>query len=111
MLDEPTNHLDISGIAWLQRTLQEDFADMTVLLVSHVRSFLNQVAQEIVLFRNRALEYFRGNYDHYEQSQEEKAAFAERMQDAIDRKKAQLEASIQQNVALAQEPPPTDPRR
>ena len=92
---------------------------MTDFLVSHVRSFLNQVVQEIVLFRNRSLQYFRGNYDHYVQSQEEKAAFAERMQDAIDRKKAHLEASIQQNVALAQVPlpqaragaPPTSPAR
>ena len=33
--------------------------------------------------------------------QTEKAAFAERMQDSIDRKKAHLEASVQRNVALA----------
>ena len=110
LLDEPTNHLDISGIAWLQRTLQEDFADMTVLLVSHVRSFLNGVVQDTILFRNRTLEYFRGNYDHYLQCQEEKAAFAERMQDSIDRKKAHLEASIQLNVALALVPAPPPPQ-
>ena len=65
LLDEPTNHLDIAGIAWLQRALEEDFADTTILLVSHVRPFLNRVVQEVVLFRNRSLEYFRGNYDHY----------------------------------------------
>jgi ATP-binding cassette, subfamily F, member 3 len=81
LLDEPTNHLDISGIAWLEHTLLEDFSEMTVLLVSHVRSFLNSVAQETIVFRNRSLEYFRGNYDHFLQSQEEKAAFAERMQE------------------------------
>ncbi len=56
----------------------KNFADMTDFLVSHVWSFLNQVKQKTILFRNRALEYFRGNYDHYELSQEEKAAFAEK---------------------------------
>jgi ATP-binding cassette, subfamily F, member 3 len=80
LLDEPTNHLDISGIAWLEYTLQEDFSEMTVVLVSHVRSFLNNVAQETIVFRNKFLEYFRGNYDHFLQNQEQKAAFKERAQ-------------------------------
>ena len=92
LLDEPTNHLDISGISWLQRKIKKDFCHMTIVLVSHVRSFLNYVADETIVFKNQRLEYFKGNYDFFIQQQEEKAAFAARYQSKLDRKKANMQA-------------------
>jgi len=52
LLDEPTNHLDIPAIQWLEKQLQ-DFRG-AVVVITHDRSFLQQVA-------NRILEIDRGN--------------------------------------------------
>ena len=101
LLDEPTNHLDIKGISWLRKTLKQKFDDVTILFVSHNKGFLNDVADNIVLFKNQKLEYFKGNYDTYIQAQEEKQLFNERMQDVLDRKKAHVESSVQRNLKIA----------
>jgi ATP-binding cassette, subfamily F, member 3 len=39
MLDEPTNHLDLVALIWLEKYIQQ--LDITVLIVSHARDFLN----------------------------------------------------------------------
>jgi ATPase subunit of ABC transporter with duplicated ATPase domains len=48
LLDEPTNHLDLNALIWL-----EDYVaclDITVIIVSHAREFLNAVCDEIIHF-------------------------------------------------------------
>ncbi|KAI3656862.1 hypothetical protein MP638_001573 [Amoeboaphelidium occidentale] len=98
LLDEPTNHLDIAGVFWLQKVLtSEIFQGVTILMVSHNRSFLNAVAQSIVWFKNQRLEYYKGNYDTFLQTIQEKEQFAERYQSALDKKKATLEKSLIQS--------------
>lgn len=37
----------------------------TLLIVSHDRSFLNEVAQEILYLHNQIIESFRGNYENF----------------------------------------------
>jgi ATP-binding cassette subfamily F protein 3 len=39
MLDEPTNHLDLVALIWLEKYIMN--LDITVLIVSHARDFLN----------------------------------------------------------------------
>jgi ATP-binding cassette subfamily F protein 3 len=39
MLDEPTNHLDLVALIWLEKYIMA--LDITVLIVSHARDFLN----------------------------------------------------------------------
>jgi ATP-binding cassette subfamily F protein uup len=46
LLDEPTNHLDLAGIRWLEELLEE--ALCAIVIVSHDRYFLENVANEIV---------------------------------------------------------------
>lgn len=46
LLDEPTNHLDINGILWLEDILKN--ARFSFILVSHDRSFLNNVCNNII---------------------------------------------------------------
>ena len=55
---QPTNHLDLEAVLWLQSYLQT--YQHTVLLVSHDRSFLNEVCTDVMLFKNLRLTYFRG---------------------------------------------------
>jgi ATP-binding cassette, subfamily F, member 3 len=61
MLDEPTNHLDLESLQWFQSYLR-DYAG-AILMISHDRSFLNELATHIVEIRQRKLVRYRGNYD------------------------------------------------
>jgi ATP-binding cassette, subfamily F, member 3 len=82
LLDEPTNHLDIEAIEWLENYLKEWGG--AVLLVSHDRYFLDQVASAIWEM-SPTLEIFHGNYSAYLQQR------AERYQRQLEEYQAQME--------------------
>jgi ATP-binding cassette subfamily F protein 3 len=63
LLDEPTNHLDLESLVWLQSYLSTYSG--AILLISHDRSFLNEVADRMVEIDQRKLISYRGNYDEY----------------------------------------------
>jgi ATP-binding cassette, subfamily F, member 3 len=63
LLDEPTNHLDLESLVWLQSYLRNYTG--AILLISHDRSFLNALAEQIVDIDQRKLLCYRGNYDSY----------------------------------------------
>jgi ATP-binding cassette subfamily F protein 3 len=63
LLDEPTNHLDIPACEALQEVL-EDFSG-TILLVSHDRFLLDQLATQIWELRGERLHVFRGGYREF----------------------------------------------
>lgn len=48
LLDEPTNHLDLVALIWLEQYVCQ--LDITVVIVSHARDFLNMVVDEIIEF-------------------------------------------------------------
>ncbi len=63
ILDEPTNHLDIDTIEWL-----EDFLDrlqLTLLLVTHDRYFLDNVCDTIFELDNHQLFHYKGGFHYY----------------------------------------------
>ncbi len=62
LLDEPTNHLDISAVEWLESFLKD--WPGAIVIVSHDRYFLDQVATSIYEM-TPALETYRGNYSAY----------------------------------------------
>lgn len=63
LLDEPTNHLDIDSKEILEDALKN--YEGTVLVISHDRYFLNQVANKILELTEDGLSEFMGNYDYY----------------------------------------------
>ena len=63
ILDEPTNHLDILMTQWLEKYLQEFRGGL--LVVSHDRSFLDNVAVRILEMEGGKLQSFKGNYTRY----------------------------------------------
>jgi ATP-binding cassette subfamily F protein 3 len=70
LLDEPTNHLDIPAKEMLEEAIQN--YDGTVVVVSHDRYFISQVANKIVELRDGELRLYRGDYHYYlEKIQEE----------------------------------------
>ncbi|XP_048750945.1 ATP-binding cassette sub-family F member 3-like [Ostrea edulis] len=70
LLDEPTNMLDMKAIIWLENYLQT--WKSTILVVSHDRSFLNSVATDILHLHNGAIDNYRGNYESFNKTREER---------------------------------------
>ena len=68
LLDEPTNHLDIPTLEWLETYLES--YDGTVILVSHDRYFLDQVANVTAEIERGKLSLFHGNYSFYLEEKE-----------------------------------------
>jgi ATP-binding cassette subfamily F protein 3 len=72
LLDEPTNHLDIASAEQLEEAL-EDF-DGTLLMVSHDRYFLDNVADRIFELHDGRITEYEGNYTDYLQYKTEHAS-------------------------------------
>jgi len=70
LLDEPTNHLDIASCQVVEKMLT-DFKG-TVLLVSHDRYFIDQVADRVLAIEDGQAEYYWGNYSYYQEKRLEK---------------------------------------
>ncbi|MBX3312425.1 MAG: ABC-F family ATP-binding cassette domain-containing protein [Microbacteriaceae bacterium] len=66
-LDEPTNHLDTEGIAWLAEHLKNRWAKNTgaLLLITHDRWFLDEVATDTWEVHDAKVEPFEGGYAAY----------------------------------------------
>jgi ATP-binding cassette subfamily F protein uup len=75
MLDEPTNHLDIESVGWITEFLRS--YPGALLVVTHDRHFLDEVATGIVELRNGAFERYEGNYTDYLAARAEKLATEE----------------------------------
>lgn len=63
ILDEPTNHLDIPAKEMLEEAIQH--YDGTVIIVSHDRYFISQVANKIVEIRDGEFRIYHGDYHYY----------------------------------------------
>ena len=73
LLDEPTNHLDVETIQWLENYLLEQSAALVV--ISHDRTFLDRVCNQIVSTERGVSRSYLGNYTaHLEQKQLEREA-------------------------------------
>lgn len=71
LLDEPSNMLDVPSITYLSNYLQS--YPSTVLVVSHDRAFLNEVATDIIYQHSERLDYYRGaNFDSFYATKEER---------------------------------------
>jgi ATP-binding cassette subfamily F protein 3 len=64
IMDEPTNHLDIWSCEALERSIRE--FDGTVLVVTHDRYFLNQVADRLVVVAGGRARIIEGDYETYQ---------------------------------------------
>ncbi len=63
ILDEPTNHLDIEMIEWMESYLSH--SNVTLLMVTHDRHFLDQVCNDILEIENGNLYRYKGKYDYF----------------------------------------------
>ena len=92
ILDEPTNHLDIPAKEMLEEALKN--YDGTVIIVSHDRYFISQVANKIVEIRDGELIAYKGDY-HYYLSKLEEEKEKERRRIEAEKKAAKKAAKKQ----------------
>ena len=70
ILDEPTNHLDLDMTEWLEEYLRR--GNLTLLMVTHDRYFLDRVCSEIIEIDNRRIYSYKGNYSYYLEKRQER---------------------------------------
>ncbi|HET7898621.1 MAG TPA: ABC-F family ATP-binding cassette domain-containing protein, partial [Flavisolibacter sp.] len=80
IMDEPTNHLDVEMVEWLEHYLNKE--NVTLLLVTHDRYFLDNVCNEIWEMEGSNLYVHKGNYENF---LEKKAAREESEAASIDK--------------------------
>jgi ATP-binding cassette subfamily F protein 3 len=93
LLDEPSNMLDVPSITFLSNYLQG--YPSTVLVVSHDRAFLNEVATDIIHQHSQRLDYYRGaNFESFYATKEERKKTAKREYENQMAQRAHLQAFI-----------------
>jgi ATP-binding cassette subfamily F protein uup len=70
IMDEPTNHLDLTAIEWLENYLSG--ANITLIMVTHDRYFLDAVATEIIELDRGQLFRYKGNYAYFLEKKEQR---------------------------------------
>ncbi len=96
LLDEPTNHLDIPAIRWLEEQLA-NFPG-AIILITHDRRFLQNVANSIAELDRGHLTQWRGDYQGFLRHREQQLEAEERANDLFDKKLAQEEVWIRQGI-------------
>lgn len=92
VLDEPTNHLDIDAVEWLEGFLKR--FNGGVLIVSHDRYFLDQVATRVAELGNGTIAERSGNYSTF-------MAQKDRMREFVQKEQFRLRQEIKQETAIA----------
>lgn len=90
ILDEPTNHLDLESIEWLEGYLST--ANLTLLLVTHDRYFLDKVSNRIMELTNNTIHKYTGNYAYF---LEKKAERLESENATLERDKKRLKSELE----------------
>jgi ATP-binding cassette subfamily F protein 3 len=93
LLDEPSNMLDVPSITFLSDYLQG--YPSTLLVVSHDRAFLNEVATDIIHQHSERLDYYKGaNFESFYATKEERRKTAKREYESQMAVRAHLQAFI-----------------
>jgi ATP-binding cassette subfamily F protein 3 len=66
LLDEPTNYLDLEGVLWLEDYLKRYRG--SVVIISHDRDLLDNVAEFILHLKHGGLELYTGDYETFVQT-------------------------------------------
>lgn len=92
LLDEPTNHLDLHAVLWLESYLVK--WPKTLIVVSHAREFLNSVVTDILHLHQQKLVTYKGDYDTFEKTREERLRNQQKAHEANERTRAHIQAFV-----------------
>ena len=96
LLDEPTNHLDIDAIIWLENLLKNFEGSLVV--ITHDRRFLDNVATRIVELDRGTLRSYPGSFSKYSEKKEQELAVETEHNRLFDKFHAQEEAWIRKGI-------------
>ena len=91
ILDEPTNHLDILGKQALEQSLKE--YDGTILMVSHDRYFIKEVANSILAIEDLETKYYEFGYSDYLEKKKNEITKVERNINVVKKDKTKISNS------------------
>ncbi|KAK6516299.1 hypothetical protein TWF506_006208 [Arthrobotrys conoides] len=100
MLDEPTNYLDLPSIIWLEHHLQT-IEDTTLVVVTHDRTFADNIGTDLIVLREQKLEVFEGTQTAWEVEKWKQIRRMTKMKEAQDKKVAHMQQTIDNNTAAA----------
>jgi ATP-binding cassette subfamily F protein uup len=96
LLDEPTNHLDIPAIQWLEEQLKN--FSCALVLITHDRRFLQNVAGWMAELDRGHLTQWKGDYRGFLRHREQQLQAEERANELFDKKLASEEVWIRQGI-------------
>jgi len=92
LLDEPTNYLDLEGALWLVDYLSRSPA--TIIVISHDRDLLDDVANHILHLDRAKLTLWSGGYSQFERQRHEQQALQEKAAKKQEEKRAHLQSFV-----------------
>ena len=92
LLDEPTNHLDIESVQWLEEFLVN--YDGAVILVSHDRTFLDNVTKRTIEIQLSRIHDMNVSYSDYEEIREERMELQRAASVRQERERARVQKFI-----------------
>ena len=96
LLDEPTNHLDLTSIEWLEELIRNYVGGVVV--ITHDRRFLNNIAQQIIELDRGKLRSFEGDFSAYQRLKADQLAIEAVEQAKFDKFLAQEEVWIRKGI-------------
>ena len=96
LLDEPTNHLDLPAIEWLEGALRQ--INSALILVSHDRRFLSNMANQTVWLDRGETKLMRKHFGHFEDWRDDELEREAEAQHKLDRKIAREEDWLRYGV-------------
>jgi len=95
LLDEPTCHIDIGGILQLRKLIAGCMeSNTTVVLISHDVDLMNDVATDVIDFRDLKLGYYAGNYHDYLKYRRERITNQVKQAGALEKQRTSMVQSI-----------------
>jgi ATP-binding cassette, subfamily F, member 3 len=99
LLDEPTNYLDLEGVLWLSDYLKG--CQSTILVISHDRDLLDDVADYILHLDRAKLTLWSGGYSSFERQRREQQALQGKAIRKQEERRAHLQAFVDRFRASA----------
>ncbi len=96
LLDEPTNHLDLESIQWLEAFLLQ--SNLTFILISHDRTFLQSVCNQVMELDRGNLIQCKGSYQHFLEHRAQQIKAQEKYESEFNKRLAQEEVWIRQGI-------------
>jgi ATP-binding cassette, subfamily F, member 3 len=99
LLDEPTNHLDLEASLWLGEFLRR--YRQTLILVSHDRQFIDDVADHVLHLGERRLTLYSGGYETFLRTRREALARQQALAARQETQRKHLQAFVDRFRAKA----------